>query len=167
MDSTPDDSDGLELLRAERAIGRVILSYARGIDGRDFDRVRACFHADAQIEYGDWFKGNLDAAIAWLETSTTRLDGTLHAFGPPWIELDLAGGRAACETYSINSARYPPDAEGVVIQNVSGTRYFDRFECRDGVWAIVWRRNERAWTRNEAESEDPPMPGEGVGGSRE
>jgi hypothetical protein len=148
----------LAIWRAERAIGRVIQSYARGIDRQDFDRVRSCFHADAHIEYGDWFSGGLEAAISWLATSLPRLDGTLHVFGPPWIELDLDSSRATCETYAINSARYLPDEDGIVIQNSSGTRYSDRFECREGVWAIVWRRNERAWTRNDATHPDPPLP---------
>lgn len=144
--------------RAERAIGRLIQDYALGIDARDLDRVRACFHSDARIEYGDWFRGNLDEAIAWLTETLPRLDGTMHAFGPPRIELALDLRSARCETYAINSARYPPDAEGVVIQNVSGTRYSDRFERREGVWAIAKRRNVRAWTRNERLVADPPLP---------
>ena len=98
-------------------------------------------------------------AIAWLETSIPRLDGTLHVFGTPWIDLDLTRGRADCETYAINSARYPADADGVVIQNVSGTRYLDRFEFRAGGWAMVKRRNERVWTRNDPVAEDPELPG--------
>jgi len=156
------ENDELEVWRAERAIGRVIQSYARGVDGRDFGRVRECFHPDATVHYGDWFSGGLDAAIAWLEESVPRLDGTLHVFAPPWIDLDLNSTpgtpRADCETYAINSARYPPNIDGEIIQNVSGTRYVDRFECRAGIWAIVERRNMRAWSRNDVLGADPPLP---------
>ena len=80
-------------------------------------------------------------------------------FGRPWIELDLEMESARSETYAINSARYPPSDDGSIIQNVSGTRYFDRFECRDGIWAIVERRNERAWAQNGPVEPEPAPQG--------
>jgi hypothetical protein len=156
----------LLILRAERAISRVILSYARGVDRLDFALVRSCFHSDARIHYGDWFSGSLDEGITWLERSLPRLDGTLHVFGPPWIELDEGASSAQCETYSVNSALYPArapaptDQADGAIQNVSGTRYLDRFECRDGRWAITERRNQRVWSQNVLLTEDPPLPAE-------
>ncbi len=157
------NEQALEVLRAEREITRVILRYARGIDGLDFELVRSCFHPDAEIEYGDFFRGSLDETIAFLQDSLPRLEGTLHTFSPPWIELDLERGTATCETRSINSARYPPDAAGVSLQNVTGTRYYDRFERREGAWRLVWRRNEREWFQNRPDIPEPPPP---TGGSR-
>jgi hypothetical protein len=151
-------ADELQVLRAEREISRVILCYARGVDRLDFELVRSCFHADARIHYGDWFSGDLDQGIAWLEESVPRLGGTLHVFGPPWIELDWEEGVAHCETYAVNSALYPADTDGVVIQNVSGTRYLDRFEFRAGRWAIAERRNRRVWSQNAPIVDDPPLP---------
>lgn len=158
--STRAMSEEIEMAtwRAERAIERVIQSYARGVDGTDFDRVCACFHPDARVQYGDWFSGDREATIAWLERSVSLLHGTLHVFGSPWIVFDAKLSSAECETYAINSAQYPPDESGRIIQNVSGTRYYDHFECREGVWAIVSRRNERVWSRNDPLDEDPPLP---------
>jgi hypothetical protein len=156
-----DEREELGEWRAEREISRVILSYARGVDTRDWDRVRACFHPDARVHYGDWFSGDLDEAMAFLEESLPRLAGTLHCMGPPWIDLDLARGVAEVETYSVNSATYPPDADGVSVQNVSGTRYTDRFALHDGRWALVERRNRRAWAHNLPDTGEPPMPGGG------
>lgn len=157
-----DEREERAVWRAEREIGRVVLHYARGIDGRDFARVRECFHADARVHYGDWFSGDLDAAMAFLEESIPRLQSTLHVFGTPFIELDLEAGIAECETYAVNSATYPPSADGRVIQNVSGTRYLDRFAWRDGRWAIVERRNRRVWAHNLPEGDEPDP----VGGAR-
>ena len=153
-----EDREEWALYRAERAISRVILSYARGVDARDFRRVRECFHEDARVHYGDWFSGDLAEAMAFLEESIPRLRSTLHVFGTPWIELDLAAGTAECETYAVNSATYPPGPDGRVIQNVSGTRYLDRFACRDGRWAIVSRRNRRVWAHNLPEGDEPALP---------
>lgn len=148
----------LEILMAEREITRVFLTYARAVDGLDFERLRSCFHADARIHYGDIFSGNLDETIAWLENSLPRLQGTLHDFGAPWIELDLENGRARCETYTNNAARYPANEKGEVVLNVTGTRYLDLFERREGDWRIVERRNIGAWSQNTIEVPTPPAP---------
>jgi hypothetical protein len=148
----------LETLLAEREITRVILQYARGVDTLDFERVRDCFHEDARIEYGTTFAGSLDEAMKWLESALPRLQGTLHTFSPPWIDLDLEAGKATCETRTINSALYPPDAEGNSNQNVSGTLYYDRFERRAGRWRLVFRRNAQAWRVNVNDIPDPIPP---------
>jgi hypothetical protein len=148
----------LEILMAEREITRVFLSYARAVDNLDFKRLRSCFHPDARIHYGEIFSGNLDETIAWLENSLPRLQGTLHDFGAPWIELDLENGRARCETYTTNAARYPVNENGEVVLNVTGTRYLDLFEHRDGAWRIVERKNIGAWSQNTIEIPAPAAP---------
>ncbi len=148
----------VEILMAERAITRIVLAYARAVDGLDFERLRACFHPDAQIHYGDIFSGERDVAIAWLENSLSRLQGTMHDFGAPDIELDLDRGRARCETYSTNSARFPANEQGEVLLNLTGTRYLDVFERRDGEWRILERRNKTSWVQNSIETATPPPP---------
>ncbi len=152
------ESEELETLRAERAITRIILAYARAVDGLDFERLRECFHPDARIHYGEIFSGARDEAIAWLENSLSRLQGTMHDFGAPWIELDLEHGRARCETYATNAARYPANERGEVMLNLTGTRYLDVFECRDGEWRILERRNISNWVQNTIETPTPPPP---------
>ena len=158
MDGNEIDRNDLEMLLAERAITRVMLAYARAVDTLDFERLRDCFHPDAMIHYGEIFSGRRDEAIAWLEASLPRLQGTMHDFGAPWIELDLANGRACCETYTTNAARFPADANGEVLLNVTGTRYVDVFERRDGAWRILERRNMTMWAQNTIERPTPPPP---------
>ena len=102
---------------------------------------------------------SLDAGMAILEESIPRLVSTLHIFGAPWIDLDLPAGVADCETYAVNSATYPPEEDGLSIQNVSGTRYLDRFEQHDGAWKIVRRSNRRVWAHNLPDTMEPSMPG--------
>lgn len=148
----------LETLQAERAITRVILAYARAVDGLDFERLRDCFHPDARIHYGDVYSGPRDEAIDWLENSLSRLLGTMHDFGAPLIELDLANGRARCETYSTNAARFPANERGEIVLNVTGTRYLDVFERRGGEWRILDRRNRTSWAQNTIEVPTPPPP---------
>ena len=100
-------ADDLETLRAERSITRVILAYARAVDGLDFD-----------------------------------------------FEL----GRARCETYTTNAAPFRANDQGEVLPNVTGTRYLDAFERRDGEWRILERRNTSIWVMNTIESPTPPPP---------
>ncbi|MCA9504139.1 MAG: nuclear transport factor 2 family protein [Spirochaetaceae bacterium] len=150
--------DELEILWAEREITRVILTYARAVDRLDFGLLRTCFHPDARLHYGEHWSGDLEAGLAWLERSLPKLAGTQHDFGAPFIELDLEAGVARCDTYSVNSALYRPDTSGRQLHNVSGTRYEDRFERREGAWRIVERRNRRVWSRNFEHGESPPDP---------
>lgn len=159
-------ADQVEILWAERAIGRIVLAYARAVDRLDFAALRELFHPDARIHYGDLFTGTRDEALAWLENSLTRLQSTMHDFGAPMIELDLTRGRARCETYATNAARYPANERGEVVLNVTGTRYLDVFERRDGEWRILERRNITAWAQNTLEIPTPPPPFT-VGGERQ
>lgn len=151
-------NDRVEIMWAERAIGRVVLAYARAVDALDLAKLRDCFHPDARIHYGEIFSGPRDEALDWLENSLSRLQGTMHDFGAPMIELDLARGRATCETYATNAARFPADADGRVLLNLTGTRYFDVFERRDEDWRILERRNQISWTQNVYEIPTPPPP---------
>ena len=151
-------SDEVEVLWAERAITRVLLQYARGVDALDFDLVRACFHPDARIEYGTGFAGTVDETLTWLSDALPRLQHTTHTFAPPWIELDLDAGTATCETRSINAHLYPPDPEGLATQNVTGVVYSDRFERREGSWRLIYRRNDPIWRVNVPDTDSPPPP---------
>jgi hypothetical protein len=142
-----DAERALREWQAEREITRVILDYARGVDQRHYSRVRACFHADARIDYGS-FAGGPDALVDWLDRLQPRLDRTSHHFGPPRIELDLDTGHAQVETYCLAVQVLPRDAEGVARQTLAGLRYLDRFERRDGAWRIAERRNVADWSQS-------------------
>ena len=133
--------------QAEREITRVILDYARGVDQRDYPRVRACFHAGARIDYGS-FGGSPDALVDWLERVEPQVDRSSSHFGPPRIELDLERGTASVETCCLSVQVLPRDADGVARQTLAGLRYLDRFELRDGAWRIVERRNVADWSQS-------------------
>jgi hypothetical protein len=133
--------------QAEREITRVILDYARGVDQRDYPRVRDCFHPGARIDYGS-FGGGPDALVEWLERVQPQLDRSSSLFGPPRIELDLERGCAEVESHCLSVQVLPRDDEGVSRQTLAGLRYLDRFELRDGAWRIVERRNVADWSQS-------------------
>lgn len=142
--SDPSRDDAVSELLAERAIGRVLLEYGRGVDEGNFERVRSCFHEDATIAYGSRPPGRRDEVVAWLEKVKPLMGGWSHYFGPPIIDLDLRAGRADCQTWCINVLQFHED-KGAHRQQVLGLLYTDVFVCRDGEWRISGRRNESEW----------------------
>ena len=153
------DSVLWEQIVAERAIQRVLLDYGRGVDERDFARIRGCFHADAVVTYGDRPAAALDDAIAWLEEVVPALHGLSHYFGPPSVELSERGDEALCQTWCINTVMYPREGRGKARQEVLGLLYDDRFARRDGLWRIVERRNRTEWCVDVDDNRRVPLPG--------
>jgi hypothetical protein len=130
---------------AEQAIQRVVNEYGRGVDGKDFERVRACFYADALVTYGGQGPMSRDEAVDWLARVTAAAPGLSHYFGVPSVDLSPDGLQATCETWCINANQFPRGKNGEEKQTVSGLFYEDTFECRDGKWLIALRKNSAEW----------------------
>ena len=148
-------------LVAEQAIQRVIDEYGRGVDERDFERVRACFHPDATVRYGTNEALVRDAAVAWLLEVTPALHALSHYFGPSSVDLSKDGMSARCSTWCINVNQYPRRGEGDERQTAAGLRYEDVFECRGGSWLIASRENSTEWEIEIDGNTRLPIPGSG------
>lgn len=130
---------------AEQAIQRVVNEYGRGVDEQDFERVRACFYLDAIVTYGARDPMSRDDAVNWLARVTPAVPRLSHYFGVPSVDLSPDGLQATCETWCINVNQFPRGKNGEEKQTVSGLLYEDTFECRDGKWLIVARKNSSEW----------------------
>lgn len=86
----------------EYAIRDVVNRYCRGIDRRQFDLVRSCYHPDATDDHGG-FKGGVEAFIAMCTESLKRYERTMHFMGNLHIEVD--GDQATSEAYTIACRR--------------------------------------------------------------
>ena len=128
------------------AIQRVINDYGRGVDESDWDRVRNCFHPEATIEYGERGRRALDDTIEWLKAVSPALFRLSHYFGVPIVDFEGDGERARCETWCLNVVQYPRGPAGEEKQDAMGLLYRDVFECRDGDWRILERRNVTEWS---------------------
>jgi hypothetical protein len=131
---------------AEHAIQRVISDYGRGVDERDFERIRGCFHPDATITYGGEPCRTRDEGIAWLEQVTPALFALSHYFGPAIVDLSDDGRSANCQTWCINVLQFDRGAGGEAAQKALGLLYDDVFQLRDGRWLIAERRNQSEWS---------------------
>ena len=153
--NAPDNA--VETMLAECRIRDVIARYARGVDRRDEDRIRDCYHPDAVTHYGV-FDGNLDEFIPWVLAYVAEYSNTMHFLGQSII--DWPNGRlssvAIVETYAI--ALHQKDGGDRRENWVGGIRYIDRFErrmesadsaCSAGSWKIAERTVVGAMNRRE------------------
>ena len=123
-------------------IREVVYRYARGIDRRDLDAVRACYHADATDDHGT-YSGGVDGFIDFVRDELERWPVTTHFIGNVLIELH--GRRARVESYAHVTHRGHPRDDGSVRDLTSGVRYVDDFEERDGEWRIARRGCVNDW----------------------
>jgi hypothetical protein len=133
----------LATLIARAEITDVLTGYVHGADRNDWELVRRCYHADATDDHG-LYSGGVDGLIAFLTELAATLTATSHQLGPPHIHLE--GDIAKVETYCLGCyERLGPDGEMWSI--AQGLRYLDRFERRDGRWAIAKRVVVLDWER--------------------
>ncbi|WP_305094215.1 nuclear transport factor 2 family protein [Prescottella sp. R16] len=148
---TTPAADELRALSDRAEIGGVLLRYFRGVDRRDWNLVRGCFFEDARNDYAPFHQGGLDDFMQFLADpgGFGLFDRTFHFAGNQLIELD--GDTADTETYAMAQHTSAADA-GHSTRNFLTVwlRYLDRFERRDGRWAIADRRIEVDWMRNDA-----------------
>jgi hypothetical protein len=80
-------NEDIDVLLAERAIQRVLSTYARGVDRFDFEAVRTCYWPDGTDDHGS-FVGGADDFIPFVETSLNRFERTNHFLGNILIYVD-------------------------------------------------------------------------------
>lgn len=115
------------------AIHDCMLRYARGMDRRDRALLRSAYHDDAVDDHVG-FVGPVEDFIDWAfayHATQTRYQHYLLNHS-----ADIDGDQAHAETYYlfVGTDREPADH-----MTLSGGRYVDRLERRDGRWAIVDR----------------------------
>lgn len=119
---------------ADRAdIGDCIERYARGMDRRDRDLLRSAYH-DGAIDDHVGFVGEVDDFIDWAFAYHSTQTRYQHYLLNHTAEID--GDTAHAETYYLFVGT---DREPANHMTISGGRYVDRLERRDGRWAIAAR----------------------------
>ncbi|WP_261574381.1 nuclear transport factor 2 family protein [Frankia gtarii] len=126
-------------LRDRQAIHDCLMTYSRGIDRLDRELLLSVYHPDAIDDHGV-FVGSPEEFADWAIAmhSATHLS---HQHCVLNYTVDLDGDVAHTETYymfvGMNRAGAP--------LAMSGGRYIDRFEQRNGRWAIAARVCVRDW----------------------
>jgi hypothetical protein len=141
----------LHQLWAKQACSELCYKYCRALDRMDEALLGEVFHEDARYIHGEQ-SGSIRDFIAYAFDSLKSFDSTQHYISNPLItvEGEHATGEAAYMSYQCGSGakgvglgayQRTDGAENVLV----GGRYLDRFECIDGKWLIMERRNVRDW----------------------
>jgi hypothetical protein len=126
-----------EVLLAKDAIRERLHDYVRAMDRMDDELGRSVFHADASADYGAIYQGTGHGFIDFVHAAHATMLAHTHQLGSIGIAVD--GARAASEAYVTVTLRLRAPG-GQLLESRSCGRYLDRWEKRDGRWAISARR---------------------------
>lgn len=127
----------VQQLLDKQAIRDVLSRYCRGLDRMDKEMAYAVWHPDGTAFYDGIFEGTGHGFIDWVWEAHAAMERHSHQITNVLIELD--GDRASSESYVTVALWTLPDAEGQQFELVGRGRYLDRWQRRDGVWAIEHR----------------------------
>jgi len=121
------------------AIHDCLMTYSRAVDRLDRELLLTVYHPDAVDDHGV-FVGGPEAFADWVIDMHTRLHLS-HQHCQFNSTIDLTGDVAHTETYYMFVGL---NREGTPLA-MSGGRYIDRLEKREGRWAIAERICVRDW----------------------
>ena len=128
------------------AVHDVLMRYTRGIDRRDWELVRSCYHNDAYDDHAA-YQGDRDGFVEWVARSLPHFEYTMHFIGNQLIEVD--GDVAHAESYCVAYHRRAATGDEPEQDLIMGLRYVDRLERRNGEWRIAHRVCAMDWTRTD------------------
>jgi hypothetical protein len=127
------------VLADRQAIQDCLMRYSRGVDRLDRELILSCYHPDAIDDHGV-FIGAPEEFADWVIPMHTTTH-VIHQHAIFNVHVDLDGDVAHTESYYMFVGL---NREGTPLA-MSGGRYLDRFEKRDGRWAIAARVCVRDW----------------------
>jgi ketosteroid isomerase-like protein len=138
-------------LHDKQAIRECLANYCRAVDRLDRELLLSCYHEDAMDDHGV-FVGDREAFADWaLGLHARAQNATQHIITNHTCELD--GDAAHTETYWLFASM---NRQGAAL-TLSGGRYIDRFERRNGRWAIALRKVVGDWRGVPGEAWLPPQ----------
>ncbi|MFV0276695.1 MAG: nuclear transport factor 2 family protein [Parahaliea sp.] len=113
---------------ARLAIHDLLMAYARGVDRADVELLASIFLPESTVISGAFNGAGQDFAREITAFVSQNMDHSFHSIANEWVQV--AGSRAVGEAYVIAHVT----ADGT--DTITGGRYIDEFECREGVWKI-------------------------------
>ncbi len=116
-------------------VTEVLVRYASGIDGRDWELFRTCFTEECDVDYGDigrW--SGVDEITAWMAETHDPLGPTLHLITNVAL-TPTAGGIGARS--SVHAVLLPPETGSAI--HAYGW-YEDELLVTPSGWRIARRR---------------------------
>jgi hypothetical protein len=146
MDAETVDASRADAVISRQEIADLTMAYCRGVDRADEKLLKSVFHDDSTVVSGA-FNGNGQVfAVEICRLVLANYDSCFHSIGNQWIEV--SGDTAVGETYVI--AVSTMDTETGKSDLLTGGRYIDRFERREGKWKFAERTFVSDWNRMES-----------------
>ena len=131
----------LQALLDKESIRELVQIYCRAADRQDHDLMRSLYHEDAIDDHGPFFQGPAMEFIDSLPEIQKPMEILHHNVTNHNIELN--GDRAEGEVYVL--AFHKVATDGGSVDLLTGGRYLDRYEKRDGVWKYTERAVLADW----------------------
>ena len=125
----------MDAMHERLRIREVVENWVLWRDAGDWERFRAVWHDDGRM-MATWFQGPAERSIEVSREGWNKGVSILHFSGGS--SIDVAGERAIAQTKMTISQRAAID--GVVCDVVCTGRFYDFFDKRRDVWAIVLRQ---------------------------
>jgi len=127
----------LAVLVAKDQIRDVLYRYARGVDRKDVELLKSCYHPDGVDAHWSFIGNGHEFAKEILEPHQMGEIPVYKHFITN-VLIELSGDRAFCESSYLFSQTISLTADRQATLTSEG-RYLDVFECRDGEWRILNR----------------------------
>ena len=148
---TPGVPPSPQELADRAAIVDVLHAYARGVDDRDWDAVRALFTPDADLDYSGATgpKGDPETVLGWVRSMLEMaILASQHLFSNIVVTVDGDTATAAIELF--NPMLVPSEPQPLLF--LLGGRYDDRLVRTPDGWRIAARVHRTTWSAG-------PLPG--------
>lgn len=132
----------LHEIAAKEALGRLVASYSRAVDRRDFALLQSLYAPEAFDDHGQMYQGGVAGYIAFLRQALARYQATSHYVLQTLFVVE--GDQAEGEVHKINYHREFGTPGREVI---TGSRSLDRYVRRDGAWFFLRRSVTLDWAR--------------------
>jgi ketosteroid isomerase-like protein len=138
------DAQELDAALSRDAIRRLLTGYCRGVDRGDKALLASVYWEDSTVISGVVNASGPQFANDIIDYVTANLDYCFHSIANEWIEVQ--GDHAVGEHYII--AQMCAGGQDVM----TGGRYIDSYERRDGVWKIKARTFVADWNTSHPKS---------------
>ena len=125
----------MEAMHERLRIREVVENWVLWRDAGDWERFRTVWHDDGRM-MATWFQGPAEQFVEVSREGWNKGVSILHFLGGS--SIDVAGQRAIAQTKMTISQRATVD--GILCDVVCTGRFYDFFEKRRGLWAIVLRQ---------------------------
>ncbi|WP_156680966.1 nuclear transport factor 2 family protein [Sphingomonas profundi] len=144
QDMTTGTAPDIARLDARAALYDLLMAYCRGVDRADAATLASVFHDDATMNAG-MFNGPTRDFVPMIGDVVRGFKSSFHSVANHWFEID--GDDAVGESYVI--AHVLATIDGEDREMLTGGRYLDRFQKRDGAWKIAARVFVADWNTNQ------------------